>query len=66
MKIIIYSFEEEFAVAELPDGKKVTCPRELFPRNAHEGSIIEIAVDETETDKRKKEMKAKMNRLFKD
>ena len=41
MQIIIDRFENGFAVVELPDGKMLSIPAELFP-NAHDGDIFDI------------------------
>ena len=64
MKVIIDRFEGNFAVTELPNGKTVNCPLELIPENAKEGSIINITVDEKETNRKLKEAEERMNRLF--
>ena len=43
MRIIIDRFEEEFAVAELPDQTMLNVPKALF-ENAREGDAVEITV----------------------
>lgn len=66
MKIIIDRFENDIAVVELENGKMIDCPRELFPNNAKEGSIIKIMVDEKATTEKLEQMQKRLNRLFKD
>lgn len=65
MNIIIDRFEGNIAVVELPDGKMVECSRELLPKNAKEGSIINITVDEEATKRKLQKNTERMNRLFK-
>lgn len=43
MRVIIDRFEEELAVAELPDGSMLNVPRALFD-GAKEGDAVEITV----------------------
>ena len=43
MRVIIDRFEEDFAVAELPDGTMLNVPRVLFD-GAREGDAAEITV----------------------
>jgi len=66
MKIIIDRFEDNIAVVELPNGTMINCPKELFPDNAKEGSILTIAVDENTTNQKLKKNTERMNRLFRD
>lgn len=66
MKIIIDRFEGNIAVVELPNGAMINCPKELFPDNAKEGSILTIAVDENATNQKLQKNTERMNRLFKD
>ena len=66
MKLVIDRFEGAFAVVELPSGQMIDCPKALLPDNAKEGSILNITVDENETDIKLKEVTSRMNKLFKD
>ena len=66
MKLIIDRFEGNIAVVELPNRTMINCPKELFPDNAKEGSILNITVDNNATDKKLQENTSRMNRLFKD
>ena len=66
MKLIIDRFEGEIAVVELPNGQMIDCPKLILPDNAKEGSILNITIDENETDTKLKEVTTRMNKLFKD
>lgn len=63
MKIIADRIEGEFIVAELPDKSIVNMPRCLAP-DAKEGDVIDISIDEEETEKRRLSAKEKLKRLF--
>ncbi len=63
MSFIIDRFEGEFAVVEAI-GKTYNIPKDLLPSDAKEGSVIEISVNEAETDKRFKEAKSLLKSLF--
>ena len=63
MSFIIDRFEGEFAVVEAI-GKAYNIPKDLLPSDAKEGSVIEISVNEAETDKRFKEAKSLLKSLF--
>ena len=63
MSFIIDRFEGEFAVVEAT-GKTYNIPKDLLPSDAKEGSVIEISVNEAETDKRFKEAKSLLKSLF--
>ena len=62
--MIIDRFEDEFVVVEMPDGKKEICPRAIFPQNVKEGDVVEVVINQEATEKRRAEMKSKMNELF--
>lgn len=64
MKVIIDRFEGEHAVVEIEKNVVVTVPRALFPKEAQEGSVIHITCAEEDTDRRRAEMKQKMESLF--
>ena len=66
MKLVIDRFEGTIAVIELPNGHMVDCPKALLPDNAKEGSILNITVDENDTDTKLKKITSRMNNLFKD
>lgn len=66
MKFIVDRFEGNFAVVELSDGQMVNCPKILLPDDAKEGSILNINVDNVETNRKLQENTNRMNRLFKD
>lgn len=62
MQIIIDRLEGTFAVVELPDGRTCDVPRALFP-GAAEGDLFTIEKNEVETEKRKKQIQEKFDRL---
>ncbi|MCY6372133.1 DUF3006 domain-containing protein [Clostridium ganghwense] len=57
---VIDRFEEEFAVVELDDGGMINIERNLVPKEAEEGYVLnmtdKITIDYEETEKRKKEI----------
>lgn len=65
MKVTIDRFEGEFAVVELPDKTFINVPKQLFSE-AEESDVIDITVDKSETDVRKKRINGLMDDLFKD
>ncbi len=64
MRLIVDRFEGAIAVVELEDGSVSEIPEVCLPSDAKEGSIIEIVVKEDDTEKKREEMKNKMNSLF--
>lgn len=64
--MIIDRFEGEYAVVENENGELGRISRQLLPQNAKEGSVIEIRVNDNETENRKKTVREKMNSLFQD
>ncbi|HHW67101.1 MAG: hypothetical protein PWP07_2052 [Epulopiscium sp.] len=56
MFITIDRFENGFAVVELENGKVIDMPKELIPEGAKEGTVLEIRIDDQETEKRKREI----------
>lgn len=64
--LIIDRFEGNFAVCEINADLFVNIPIEALPSDVKEGDVINITVDETETQKRKRNIDNLMNRLFKD
>ncbi len=63
MKVIIDRFEGDYAIVELDEGKILELPKELIPE-AEEGDVINIEILKEETNKRKEQIKNKMNQLF--
>lgn len=64
MKIIIDRFEEKFARVELEDKTTLNMPKELIPKEAKEGDILEIKVNREETEKRRQEIEKRMEDLW--
>ena len=65
MKVIVDRTEGEMFVVELENGKFANLPR-VFAENAKDGDIIDISIDKNETEKRRKTINEKMDKLFKD
>ena len=65
MKVIIDRFEGEFAVVEIETGKCINIPKILVP-NSKEGDVVNIGIDEKETEDRKKYIQDLMNNVFED
>lgn len=63
MKVTIDRFEGDFAVVETEDGTFVDMPA-VLARGAKEGDVLEIRIDEKETEARKKRIKGLMDQLF--
>ena len=63
MKVIIDRFEGDYAIVELDEWKILELPKELIPE-AEEGDVINIEILKEETNKRKEQIKNKMNQLF--
>lgn len=66
MKMIIDRFEGEFAVVELPDGKCISLPKCLFPKEAKEGSVVKIVVCEDESKAAEDSIKQLMDEVWAD
>lgn len=64
MKWVIDRFEGADAVLEDKDGSVLNVSRTLLPKEAREGDVLRIEVDEEETASREKVLREKMNRLF--
>jgi hypothetical protein len=64
--IIIDRFEKNLAVVEY-QGKTYNIPKEWLPTAAKEGNVVifTASVDEQETARRRKEIEAKLEDLFK-
>lgn len=65
MKVIIDRFESDYAIVEKDEKEFYNIPRVLVS-NAKEGDVIDISVDQEETNKRRMEVEDLMNDLFKD
>ncbi|NLK22350.1 MAG: DUF3006 domain-containing protein [Epulopiscium sp.] len=57
MKIIIDRFEDNYAVVELENKKLIDIPKELLPKGAKEGTVLEIRIDLNETKARAESIK---------
>lgn len=64
MNFIIDRFEGDYAVVELENKEMVDIPRAILPVEAKEGDVINISIQETETENRKKRIQDKFNSLF--
>ncbi len=64
MKIIIDRFEGLYAVVELENGTLTDMPKQLLPKDAKTGDIIDITINHNETQLRKEKIKTKMNSIF--
>lgn len=64
MKVIIDRFEGKYAIVELEKKSTVNMPRELVPKGAKEGDVINIEINIEETNKRKERIKKLINNLF--
>ena len=65
MKIIIDRIEENFAIAELPDGNFVDIPLVLLP-DGKEGDVVNITIDREETKNRSQKIQTLMQQVFKE
>lgn len=63
MKVIIDRFEGAFAVVEMEDKTMVDIPKVLVP-DAKEGDVIDISIDISGTDARKKRIDKLMGDLW--
>ncbi|WP_243129186.1 DUF3006 domain-containing protein [Hathewaya massiliensis] len=66
MKYIIDRFEEDYAVIETEEGKTFDLPKDMIPKDAREGDVldIEVKVNKEDTRKREKEIKDLMDELW--
>lgn len=53
MKVTIDRFEGDYAVVELENRDMADLPKALVPLGAKEGDILEITIDEDETESRR-------------
>lgn len=66
MKWIVDRIENDFAVCETDNGEMTDININALPKGIKEGDVINVSVDETETEKRKENIDKLMNSLFKD
>lgn len=64
--LIIDRIETDFAVCEIQEGSFANIPLKALPDGVREGDVINISVDDKETEKRKNNINKLMNSLFKD
>lgn len=62
MQVIIDRFEGNFAIVELPNKEMIDVPKVLF-QDAKEGEVIDIIINHSETNKRKKNISDLFNKL---
>ncbi len=65
MKVIIDRFEGDYAIVEIEVGKVISVPSILF-KDAKEGDVFNIELDNEERNKRTKNMQKLVNDLFED
>ena len=64
--LIIDRIEGEMAVCEISVGNFADIPVSALPDGIKEGDVINISVNEAETEKRKKNINSLLNKLFRD
>lgn len=64
MKYTIDRFEGDYAVVELENQTFINIPKEGLPQNVKEGDIINIEIDDIETQKRKEQIEKLMNDVW--
>lgn len=65
MFLVVDRFEKDFAVVELEDKTMVDIPRKALPKEAKEGSVLKLVIDDDATKTRASAIDKKMNDLFK-
>lgn len=66
MKYIIDRFEGDLAVVEIEEGVFTNIPKIALPKEAKEGDIIDVSVDNNETEQRRKNIEKLMENLWAD
>ncbi|MFZ5969236.1 MAG: DUF3006 domain-containing protein [Bacillota bacterium] len=66
MKGIIDRFEEDFAYIEIHDKTMLPIARGLLPKEAKEGDVLVITIDQKESDKLKKKIEGLMDEVWED
>lgn len=64
MKWIIDRIENDIAVCEIENGEMIDIKASALPNGIKEGDVINLSVDETETNERKERIDKLMNSLF--
>jgi hypothetical protein len=65
VRVIIDRFEGDYAIVELADKRTLALPKQLLSRDAREGDVIKIEIDEIETKKRKAIISELMGKVWK-
>ncbi len=63
MKIVVDRIENDYIVAEFPDGSKENLPL-CFAPDAKEGEVIDISTDEKKSKEIAETVKDRLDRLF--
>ena len=63
MELIVDRIEGDFVIVEYDNGKITELPKDLF-ENVKEGDIVNLDIDEEETQKRKENIQTLMDDLF--
>lgn len=63
MRVIIDRIEEGIAVCELPNGKRIDVPQELFD-GAREGNVYDITLNDTVKSERENKAAERLSALF--
>ena len=63
MRVVIDRIEDGIASVELPDGKLINVPAELFD-GCKESDVVQITPDAEATEKRTREIRAKLKKMF--
>jgi len=66
LKIIIDRFEGDYAVVEIENGTTVDMPKVLIPKEAKEGDVLEILINQEETKTRREKIEDLMKELWED
>jgi hypothetical protein len=66
LKYIIDRFEGDLAVVEIEEGVFTNIPKIALPKEAKEGDIIDVSVDNNETEQRRKNIEKLMENLWAD
>ncbi len=66
MKVIIDRIEERYAIVELEDGTVTNLPVIFLPSEAKEGDIIQIEINQSATEERRKYAANLVDEIFED
>lgn len=65
MKVIIDRIEEQVAIVELENGEMLNVPYALLsPMGAKEGDVVQLCIDQEESQKRKQKISSLLKNLF--